>query len=269
MELVPPGFSRRAHAGASLVLRDDVADGLVAAGAAAPESLRTRASATYEGRGRPFGVDVPGAGRVFVRQYRHGGALRRITGELYRGDGRFLAELSALVDAAKAGVRVAEALGVVSAPGGLGLRRGWLFAREVPGAVDVLTFLVRRPPPARRRAVLESAGRAIRALFDAGFEHPDLHLKNLLLAPDGTVLVLDFDRVRRRRELTRERREAALFRFDRYAAKQAAAGLPVSRVDRMRVLKACAGSGWPRGEELRAVARRLARHVARHRAARR
>jgi hypothetical protein len=269
MELVPPGFSRRALDGASLVLRDDVAEGLVAAGAAAPESLRPRASASYEGRGRPFGVDVPGAGRVFVRQYQHGGALRRITGELYRGDGRFLAELGALVDAAKAGVGVAEALGVVSAPGGLGLRRGWLFAREVPGAVDVLTFLRSRPTPARRRAVLETAGRAIRALFDAGFEHPDLHMKNLLVAPDGSVLVLDFDRVRRRAELPRERREAALFRFDRYAAKQAAAGLPVSRADRMRVLKACAGRDWPRGEELRAVARRLARHVARHQAVRR
>src|SRR5689334_8727615 len=103
MDPVPPGFTRRALDGASLVLRDDVADGLVAAGAAAPESMRRRASSSYEGRGRPFGVDVPGAGRVFVRQYQHGGALRRVTGDLYRGDGRFLAELGALVDAANAG----------------------------------------------------------------------------------------------------------------------------------------------------------------------
>jgi hypothetical protein len=206
---------------------------------------------------------------VFVRQYRHGGALRRVTGELYRGDGRFIGELTTLVDASRSGVRVPEALGVVSVPGGLGLRRGWLFAREIPGASDVLTVLCARPKPARRRAVLESAGRAIRALFDAGFDHPDLHMKNLLVAPDGTVLVLDFDGVRRRAELPRARREAALFRFDRYAAKQAAAGLPVSRVDRMRVLKACAGRDWPKREELREIAGRLARHVARHEAVRR
>jgi hypothetical protein len=269
MEPVPPGFSRREQGGASLVLRDDVAEALLAAGVASPETLRTRASATYEGRGRPFGVEVPGAGRVFVRQYRHGGALRRVTGELYRGDGRFVAELAALVRAARAGVRVVEPLGVVSLPAGLGLRRGWLLAREAPGAVDVLTFLVRRPEPAKRRAVLEAAGRAIRALFDAGFEHPDLHLKNLLVAPDGDVLVLDFDGVREKSELPRERRLAALFRFDRYAAKQAAAGRPVSRADRMRVLKSCAGRDWPRGDELRALARRLARHVARHEAVRR
>ncbi len=269
MDTAPPGFSRRTHDGASLVLRDDVADALVAAGAAAPESMRARADATYEGRGRPFGVAVPGAGRVFVRQYLHGGALRRVTGDLYRGESRFLGELSALVAADAAGVPVEEALGVVSRPVKLGMRRGWLLAREAPGALDVLRFLRSNPPPAQRRAVLETAGRAVRALFDAGFEHPDLHLKNLLVLRDGDVVVLDFDRARRGRALPRARREAALFRLDRFSAKQAAAGLPVSRADRMRVLKACAGADWPRGDELRKVARRLARHVARHEAARR
>jgi len=269
MASVPAGFTRRVVDGANVVLRDDVADALVAAGAASPESMRRRATTTYEGRGRPFGVDVSGAGRVFVRPYSHGGALRRVTGELYRGDARFVAELTMLVDAAAAGVRVAEPLGIVSSPAGLGMRRGWLFAREATGAMDVLAFLRSDPAPSKRRAVLEAAGRAIRTLFDAGFDHPDLHLKNLLAAPGGDVLVLDFDRVKRHRSLPYERRLAALFRFDRYAAKQAAAGAPVSRADRMRVLKACAGKDWPRGDELRALARRLARHVARHEAARR
>lgn len=268
MRPIPPGFSRRALDGADAVLRDDVAESLVRAGVADPESLRARAASRFEGRGRPFGVDVRGAGRVFVRQYLHGGALRRVTGDLYRGDGRFVGELAALVSAAEAKVPVAEALGVVSRPAGLGMRRGWLLAREVESSDDVLTLLRRNPPPARRRAVLEAAGRAMRALHDAGFEHPDLHLKNLLATAGGGVLVIDLDGVRRHGTMTRERRIAGLWRFDRFAAKQAAAGLAVSRADRMRVLKAYAGRDWPGREELRDLARSLARHVARHEAVR-
>jgi tRNA A-37 threonylcarbamoyl transferase component Bud32 len=246
------------------VLRDDLADALIAAGAASPESMRGRGAAEFEGRGRPFSVEVPGAGRVFVRQYLHGGALRRVTGDRYRGDARFLAELRALDEAARAGVPVPEALGFVSRPAGLSTRRGWLLAREVAGAADALAFLASRPGAARRRGVLESAGRAMRRLHDAGFEHPDLHLKNLLVTERGDVLVLDLDAARRRDALTHEQRLAGLFRFDRYAAKQAAAGRSVSRADRMRVLRAYAGDDWPRRDEVRELARRLARHIRRH-----
>ena len=267
MDTVPPGFSRRVVTGARAVLRDDVADALLAAGVAEPESMRARALARYEGRGRPFGVDVPGAGRVFVRQYLHGGALRGVTGELFRGEGRFLGELSALAAAARARVPVPEALGVVSRPASLGLRHGWLVAREVPASTDVLRLLGSNPPPRRRRAVLAASGRAIRALHDAGFEHRDLHFKNLLALGGDAVLIVDLDGVRHRATLTREQRLAGLFRFDRFAAKQAALGLPVSRTDRLRVLRAYAGSDWPEHDELRELARRLARHVARHRKA--
>src|SRR5262245_39136383 len=112
MDAIPPGFSRRDEGGAALILREDVADALVAAGVAEPESLRARAAATYQGRGNPFGVDVRGAGRVFVRQYMHGGALRHVTSDFYRGESRFLSELAVLTDAARAGVPVGEALGV-------------------------------------------------------------------------------------------------------------------------------------------------------------
>lgn len=268
MRPIPPGFSRRALDGADAVLRDDVAEALVAAGVADPESLRARAAARFEGRGRPFGVAVRGAGRVFVRQYLHGGALRKVTGDLYRGEGRFLGELDSLVAAAKANVPVPEALGVVSRPAGLGMRRGWLLAREVESSEDVLSLLGRGPPPARRRAALEASGRAMRAFHDAGFEHPDLHLKNLLATPGGEVLVIDLDGVRRHESMSRDRRLAGLFRFDRFAAKQASAGHAISRADRMRVLKAYAGRDWPERDGLRDLARRLARHVARHEAAR-
>lgn len=265
----PPGFERHAAGGGDAVLRSDVAAALLAAGIADPEALRAGAVASYEGRGRPFGLDVIGAGRVFVRPYLHGGVLGRLTGELHTGDGRFAAELAAHVDAARAGVPVCEALGYVARPAGGVFRCGWLVLRELPGSMDLLEMLRGTLTPAERRALLAAAGRAIRTLHDAGFDHPDLHLKNLLFDAHGVVRVLDLDRVRRRAEVSRERRIAGLFRFDRYAAKQVAAGAPISRVDRLRVLTAYAGDDWPARGEVRALAARLAREIARHAAVRR
>ena len=114
MSEAPSGFVERTVDGATLVLRDDVADALVGAGCARPESLRPRAHATYAGRGEPFGVDVPGAGAVFVRPYLHGGLLGKLTGDVHAGDGRFREELAVLAEARAAGVPVPEPLGIVS-----------------------------------------------------------------------------------------------------------------------------------------------------------
>lgn len=247
-----------------LVLRDDLAAALVDGGITDPDALRGRARATYEGRGHPFGLEIEGVGRVFVRPYLHGGWLGRLTGDRHAGDGRFVAELVALDEARRAGVPVCEPLGVVTRAASLGMRRGWLLVREVVGSEDLLAFLDGDPASLRRRAVLDLAGAALRRLHDAGFEHPDIHLKNALLTPEGDVLLIDLDRVRRRGTLPRARRLVGLFRFDRYAAKQAAAGHSVTRTDRLRVLRAYAGDDWPDRQETRAIARRLARHIARH-----
>ncbi|MCE9636276.1 MAG: lipopolysaccharide kinase InaA family protein [Planctomycetes bacterium] len=261
-------FVRASTGGAETFLRADVAPCLLAAGIADPESLRGRSTATYEGRGRPFGFDARGVGRVFVRPYLHGGVFGAITRDRHAGDGRFESEVEAHVAAAAAGVPVCEALGFVSRSAGGIFRRGWLVLRELPGARDLLAVLSAPLAAARRRAILAAAGRAVRALHDAGFDHPDLHLKNLLLddAQSGevTVRVLDLDRTVRVDRLPRERRLAGLFRFDRYAAKQAAAGAPITRADRLRVFVAYAGPDWPAREERRAIARRLRRHIGRH-----
>ncbi len=265
----PPGFCRRSEEGALLVLRADVADALVAAGFADPERVRAAADSRYDGRGQAFGVEVDRAGRVFVRPYLHGGLLGRVAADRYAGDSRFRAEVTAMLDAAAAGVPVPEPLGFVTRPAGMGLVKAWFLAREVEGGEDLLAFLEASPSPALRRVALGLAGAAMRALHDAGFDHPDLHMKNLLVTPDHRVLVLDLDRTRRRDRLSRRRRIAALFRFDRHAAKQVRAGSPVSRSDRLRVLRAYAGGDWPEREQVRELAGQLSRHIARHQVLRR
>jgi len=207
-------------------------------------------------------------GAVFIRPYLHGGLLGKVTNATHLSDGRFRGELEILVAARTAELPVPEPLAVISRPRIFGTRIGWLLLREEPGAQDLMAFLSAAPVAVERRRVLKAAGRAVRTLHDAGFEHPDLHLKNLLLLADGSVLVLDLDRSRRVPSLTNEERLTGLFRFDRYAAKQAARGAPVSRVDRLRFLRAYAGDDWPERAEVRALAGRLARHIALHASAR-
>jgi tRNA A-37 threonylcarbamoyl transferase component Bud32 len=52
------------------------------------------------------------------------------------------------------------------------------------------------PPGPTRRKALIAAGEAVRGLHDAGVDHVDLNLKNILLAPDGHAIVIDLDRCR-------------------------------------------------------------------------
>lgn len=259
----PAGFDRIEKDGVALVLRGDVAPALRRAGIDDPAALAARAGREFAGRGRPFALDVADVGPVFVRAYQHGGLAAPLTGDRYLGDGRFEDELAALVDAAAAGVPVPEALGFVSRSAGPGLRRGWLLTREVAGAQDLLAVLGGGGNSAARRAALREGGRACRLLHDAGFEHRDLHAKNLLVTPGGRVLVLDLDASRRHAAaLDEERRLAGLFRFDRYLARRAHQG--ATRTDRLRFLRAYAGEDWPARARLRELAARLARHIARH-----
>lgn len=265
MAETPTGFALHEHDGARCVLRDDCAAALLAAGVAEPESWRDRATRVLGGRGPTFAVAVPDVGSVCVRPYRHGGALRHVTGDRYAGDTRFAGELALTVALAAEGVPVPEVLGYVSQAAGLGFRRGWLLTFEQVGASDVIEFLRSAPRPTSRRATLRTAGRSARRLHDAGVVHPDLHLANLLRVSDDRVLVLDLDAAQRVPDLDRDQRLDGLFRLDRHAEKQRSQGHPISRTDRLRVLRAYAGDDWPDRDEVRRLAARLRRHVARHR----
>ena len=94
-----------------------------------------------------------------------------------------------------------------------------------------------------RRRVLRDAGRAVRRLHDAGVPHPDLHPKNLLLAPDGRVLVLDLDKARPASGLLdEETRLANLVRLGRAVEKHRLKGLRLAGRDVLAFLHGYAGS---------------------------
>ena len=77
-----------------------------------------------------------------------------------------------------------------------GFLRGAL-ATEAVDAPDLLAFL-RTPEngdPAGRSETLRRCGAVVRQMHDAGIWHADLQVKNLLVSPEGPMLI-DFDGAR-------------------------------------------------------------------------
>ncbi len=194
-EDTPDGFTRVERGGATLVVRSALADALLEAGIEDPEALVARSPAALVGRGRLARIDLPG-GRAIVRPMLRGGLLGKLVRRVSFDRRRALAELRVSVEAAARGALVLDVLAAVTRPSGLGWRHG-LVTREVEGALDLAAALVAFPDGDPRRRALRAAGAAIRRLHDAGVDHVDLNLKNVLLLPAGDeARVIDLDRCR-------------------------------------------------------------------------
>lgn len=199
-------------------------------------------------------------GRVLVREYGKGGVWRALRPRLFRGRWRPLEELALQRRLLALGVPVAEAVGCVVLRQGAGWR-GFLLLREVEPACDLEAVLYGRPAPGRlaRAQALERAGAAVRRLHDAGVPHPDLHPKNLLVAGDGRVLVLDLDRAQGSDGLLAEEvRLDNLVRLGRWVEKHRLKGLQVGPRDALRFLAGYAGGVEAAARWLEVVRARLA-----------
>lgn len=152
------------------------------------------------GRGVAYAVPLPGgAANVVVRRSRHGGLLAPITGENFLGSTRAPHELEVSLELEAAGIPTPQVLAYAMYPSSRMFRRSDVLTQEIEDSHDLATALLDTPDGERRTAMLVSAGRLLAQLTVAGVRHPDLNLKNILLAPDenGDVLamLLDVDRV--------------------------------------------------------------------------
>jgi RIO-like serine/threonine protein kinase len=127
-------------------------------------------------------------GAVVIRPYRRGGLVRHLNERIYPSPRRFEQEFGVHRALWAAGFPTVEPLGFAWR------RRLW----GVEGA-----YLTRhaeaQPWPAcweRTAEVVPQLAVLLRALADWGLHAPDLNATNVLLAPDGRVLALDWDRAR-------------------------------------------------------------------------
>jgi len=207
-------------------------------------SGRNRSSrAGAAGRGAVCFFSGPELGLSFavaVRQYRHGGLLRRLAGERFFSRRRFLRELEVHQRVLQLGIPVPQPLGVVAVSSG---RRGWwgyFASRWLAESVSLAGFLGVAPAEARLRA-MAVIGSRLRRLHDDGIYYADLQVLNILVGPgpDHEIYFIDFDKsTRSASPLTARRRRANLYRFFRSLEKFASRGGRWTPSERAALLQA-------------------------------
>ncbi len=146
------------------------------------------------GRGSVRIVPAGSLGEAVVRPYRRGGLVEKINRRTYFVGNRAFSELVATHRLRRRGAPVPEVLAAIQSevrPGYLACLVTRRIAKALPAAV-----VLDSASAARRVIVLESVGRAIRLLHEAGGVHADLNAHNILVPEEGEgpAFVVDLDR---------------------------------------------------------------------------
>jgi hypothetical protein len=198
---LPPGYDHVHAAGVEAVALDSLRGALAAV--LARGTLYEYASACRDrrelvGRGPVYAVTL-GNSRVVVRRARHGGLLAPLTRDLFVRPTRAPHELAVSTRLRAAGVATPAVVAYVVYHIGPWLARSDVVTEEVPEADDLLTVLRPTATEAARAAAWTAAQELVEALGRAGAVHPDLNVKNILIAHAGrsrpVAYALDVDRV--------------------------------------------------------------------------
>ncbi len=195
---VPPGYVVHRVADTTMIFDAGLAPDLVALRLADPEARkRLFARAPTRGRGAAPSVPIRRDVSMILRRYQHGGLFGRLTGMLHLGPSRALLELRVTARAEAAGAPVPHVACLVLWPAAGPLWSALIGTREERGATDLFEVLRGRDDARARRAILREVGAAVRRLHEAGVDHRDLQLRNILVVEDGgkrRIVVIDLDR---------------------------------------------------------------------------
>lgn len=155
---------------------------------------------TLTGRGPAYAVPLPdGITRVVVRRSRHGGLLAPLTGEMFVGGTRAPRELETALRLARLGIPTPQVVAYATYAAAPLVRRADVLTLEVPHARDLARWLMDAESAEERRATLGATAALLAHMAEGGVRHPDLNLKNVLIAAEnGAALeayLLDVDRV--------------------------------------------------------------------------
>jgi 3-deoxy-D-manno-octulosonic acid kinase len=266
----PAGFLAAARGRLVLLVRPDLEERALAAGLIDPGAWEAALDARPAGPGRGASGRLVLDGGIpwVVKRMRRGGLTARLWRDRFPGSARLLRNLSVPVEAARRGVPTPVPAAMLLERGPCRLCRAWLAVEEIPGAEDLLTRLSgpRPPGPAEIGEVL----RMVRRMHDAGVEHRDLNLGNLLLrlGPDGgpEAHVVDLDRARLLDvPLGTRKRRSALRRMERSYVKRFGPGGPLPGPRTRSWIEAYAGNDAALARELAAGGRWARASLAFHR----
>ncbi len=215
---LPEGFVGEEASGFRVAYRADLKSSLQTAGFFNSEQIENLGTKTVlSGRGNLRRVELS-SGAALLRQYRHGGLLRFLTGSRFCDGERPLRELVLTAQIFQAGIPTPPPLAAV-AFGSFPFYRLFYLSQEIQGQ-DLLSFLQKEKDNLLRQQVLDRAGQLIRRLHDFGAFHADLHPKNLFVENETQrVLILDLDRSQKFTELSQAQRIKNLTRLYRYGKR--------------------------------------------------
>ena len=198
MRDVPPGYVVHRVADTTLVFDAVLADELVGIRLADPVARKRLFSrAPRRGRGAAPSVGLRRDVSVILRRYQHGGMFGGFTGMLHFGPSRALEELRVTAHAEASGAPVPHVVCLALWPAVGPFWSALIGTREERGARDLFEVLLASVDARARRQLLVEVGAAVRRLHDAGVEHRDLQLRNILVVEEGgrrRIVVIDLDR---------------------------------------------------------------------------
>jgi 3-deoxy-D-manno-octulosonic acid kinase len=200
---LPPGFAQTQVGDASAVAREALVPAIAAilARTTLYEYAATHpARRARTGRAAVYLIPLDGSDRpVVVRHSWHGGLLAPITGDRFLPPTRAPYELAISLRLAELGVPTPMVVAYAIYAAGPLLRRSDVVTEEIPDSADLADVLSGASAIVPRLAAVNAASALLVAMGRAGVRHPDLNLKNILVAraPGGVTraLLLDVDRV--------------------------------------------------------------------------
>lgn len=232
-----------------LLLHNDFKDSLIRQGIEdLPAFFNTHLQTTQYLHGRIPHPVIPleDGRRMVIRKYSHGGLLRFLSKDLFLSGTRSIRELTLTEEIRSSGIPTLQPIGAIHQKVYGPFYRAFLLTLEISLAKNLIQYLYEMESAVspeklfHKRNTIRNAGVLLRQFHEKGFYHRDLQLKNLLVLGDQ-VLIIDFDRSYRKTSLSRSKRTKNLLRLYRSAEKWRHFGLPITRTDALRFLKAYAG----------------------------
>jgi len=265
-ERLPAGFQAEQSGGRTVV--------------ALPEYLAVLSAAEIDdlphaghGRSPLRRLALPDDSALLIRRYHRGGILRAFNRDRYIGPKRALREIELCREAAQRGVPVAPAVGAIIEESGLLTCRISLVTQELEEAIDLgeyINWLPAAPPREvliEKRRIIEAVGRAVRTMHDAGLNHADLQVKNILVRQtrgDVEVRFIDLDRSTITTSLPERLRAKNLRRLNRSVMKMQIDPPPIDDDDRRLFLQAYRAGEPIFGADIAWLLRSCRRHAILH-----
>jgi 3-deoxy-D-manno-octulosonic acid kinase len=195
----PEGFVVSTRARVTLVVAAPALEELRSAGLDEPSAWRRRLAAVPDapaGRGATAAIVLASGLALRAKRLRRGGLAAALWRGHFVGTRRVLDNLRLPLEARRRGVATPAPVALLIERAGAGLVRAWLAVEEIEGASDLRSRIATGAPPTEGE--LGAALRLVRRMHDAGVEHRDLNLGNLLVAGHGAsaAFVVDLDRAR-------------------------------------------------------------------------